>query len=267
MKIEEIIPEIRKGRRFRFLNGQWMNYGNGENPVWPYLSVEQMMRDDWELEPERIELSGGVYATPAEDGYYIRDAGGLVGSHLAHSEIDILHGASLKARGLDKPQREPDAIAPGRNINGLTEDQIGVRDGWRLITEGEAKLPPDTQYWGPVRELWYSRATAPHAALDNVDYRTKAPLPKSVCPECNGTGTVMTQAGAGMYEFDCKKCAEKLSGVDPEYWSMTPEEAWDKFKLDNDVHSNFNSVLFKKAYALGQRSVWDAHEAAMKGEK
>lgn len=70
-------------------------------------------------------------------------------------------------------------LAPGRNINGLTEDQVGVADGWRLITLEDKRIPLDLQMWSKDQR-WVPSA---HAGEDydmpsnGNDYRTKAPLP------------------------------------------------------------------------------------------
>lgn len=77
---------------------------------------------------------------------------------------------------------EPPKLAPGRNIHGLTEDQVGVKDGWRLITEEEfdsLALGWKIEAWGTIEcpDSWV--ANFPYPNLTRLDYRTKEPLPSA----------------------------------------------------------------------------------------
>lgn len=113
MKLEEILPEIRKGRRFR--RAEWTRGAPFQiDNAWRKATVmglgfngEDMVADDWELEPD-LELSyGGVYGTVTvrKGGvcFYPRD-GDFV---LSHELLDALHAASLKARGIEGRYVEP----------------------------------------------------------------------------------------------------------------------------------------------------------------
>lgn len=71
-------------------------------------------------------------------------------------------------------------IAQGYNPLKLTEEQVGVKDGWRLLTQEEhdaARRVPDCEYWS--RPLWKER---PGCLTKSEALRTKRPagyfLPK-----------------------------------------------------------------------------------------
>lgn len=187
MTLEEILPEIRKGRRWRVVGqekwrGPVEKLPEGHNRA---LAISWLdLTEEFELEPERIELEHGAYATYIPDGFMVHASNDFDFFYVSNEEINILHAASLKARGLDKPQ----------------------------------------------------------------------------CSECNGTGTVMTQAGAGMYEFDCKKCAGELIDVDYEYvHPTTAEEAWEKYAYQEVISKSHTQYAilrkqFMDAFAIGQQS-------------
>lgn len=135
--------------------------------------------------PERPLSEGMFYAIPLDDGYAYHEAGTIIRegdeyqigeSWCKYAEWTI--GEVDSKHPLRRPKAKPSPLAPGRNINGLTEANVETHLGWRLITEGESTSPPeDAQFflrgigWGPRED-----PTGKHAAY-NCDYRTKAPLP------------------------------------------------------------------------------------------
>lgn len=65
---------------------------------------------------------------------------------------DFVPGAKPdpKPADVDFDASDPDAIAPGHNPDNLTNAQVGVADGWRLLQEEEASSNSffhDTQWW------------------------------------------------------------------------------------------------------------------------
>lgn len=73
-------------------------------------------------------------------------------------------------------------LAVGHNPDGLTEEQVGVKDGWRLLVEGELanrNTNPDIQMWMGLQYCWNK---ASQGVLLSSTYRTKQPpgffLPK-----------------------------------------------------------------------------------------
>lgn len=66
-------------------------------------------------------------------------------------------------------------IAEGHNPNKLTEDQVGVKDGWRLLEADELyERPPtyDIQAWIRDEALWDEGYSG---CLETETYRTKKP--------------------------------------------------------------------------------------------
>ena len=70
MKLEEILPEIRKGRRFRRTN--WRT-SSCEEDSWISANQEirstgihpcQLILDDWELEPEKPKVLSSGFVCP-----------------------------------------------------------------------------------------------------------------------------------------------------------------------------------------------------------
>jgi hypothetical protein len=79
--------------------------------------------------------------------------------------------------------REPSPIAQGHNPHGLTEEQVGVAEGWRLLTEEEMRLGTPikerhcvnkrkVQYLSSPRE-WRNPIPDRSPLLDQQTYRTK----------------------------------------------------------------------------------------------
>jgi hypothetical protein len=73
-------------------------------------------------------------------------------------------------------------LAKGRNLHNLTEAQVEVEEGWRLITEKELDcIPLDAEYWNYNEKefLLASSRGVPANPSDrrDTDYRTKVPLP------------------------------------------------------------------------------------------
>lgn len=65
---------------------------------------------------------------------------------------------------------------PYYNPDGLTPDQIGTADGWRLTLPGEV-IPQDAEYLLGSRWIPSEARGCVHAAAD-LTYRTRAPLPE-----------------------------------------------------------------------------------------
>lgn len=136
-KIEDILPEIRKGRRFRVV---------GTGPA-AWLKQPFCLRDtdldlDWELEPEpeAIDLSS-VYAH-FPDGefcaitYVGRPADDSLCT-LSFQAIDKLHAASLRIRGIKDGPEYRDPRATEWYAAGMPDDETrlnwfkkGHRAGW-----------------------------------------------------------------------------------------------------------------------------------------
>lgn len=108
MKLEQILPEIRKGRRFKLAhNKDWSSYPAS-------IHLDNLDSHEWELEPEKIPLSErGMTAEfmPLSKQFHVQLLGG--GLYLDVAEIDALHATSLKARGIEeKPRWEQDPKYP-----------------------------------------------------------------------------------------------------------------------------------------------------------
>jgi|GEM_PF-6930625 len=76
-------------------------------------------------------------------------------------------------------------IAAGHNPGNLTEEQVGVSDGWRLLTQDEVAgvKQPGVEYWSHMLREWRPIvSTVGGAHVATYCYRTKAPageyLPK-----------------------------------------------------------------------------------------
>lgn len=73
---------------------------------------------------------------------------------------------------IKKPTPQP-KIASGHNPDNLTEDQVGVKDGWRLLGPDEILPRPyyshDIEAWGGIR--WISSGFSGSVAINT--YRTK----------------------------------------------------------------------------------------------
>jgi len=80
---------------------------------------------------------------------------------------------------LNENQIQNNARAPGHNPDGLTEEQVGVSDGWRLLTKEENEAS-NGKVVGPSQ--WWDRHTRDWADSDdewwcgpNETLRTKQP--------------------------------------------------------------------------------------------
>jgi len=105
--------------------------------------------------------------------------------------------------------------AAGHNPENFTEDQVEVKDGWRLLTAEEMRGPqqPGVQYWHRGEKVWAGidedvLSTHHHANT----YRTKAApgeyLPKRIAQGHNPAGLTEDQIPAGWRLFSKEEKAE-----------------------------------------------------------
>ncbi len=76
------------------------------------------------------------------------------------------------------PQHKP-KIAAGWNPQGLTEEQVGVKDGWRLLTLEECKenkVYDDLEFFSKMENRWDSATSL--GGFAGICHRTKHPLPQ-----------------------------------------------------------------------------------------
>jgi len=76
-------------------------------------------------------------------------------------------------------RRDPDAVAVGFNPKELTNEEVGIYDGWRLLTEAEheefsGKQVRPTSYWSATFGGWNDGCDAWWAGGDKSTLRTKA---------------------------------------------------------------------------------------------
>lgn len=78
-----------------------------------------------------------------------------------------------------QPQPTNQMNAEYHNPDGLTNEQVGVKDGWRLYVKLELKGKGDE--WWSTRDGWRPVHTKHlgHLASDITTYRTRRPLPES----------------------------------------------------------------------------------------
>ena len=99
-----------------------------------------------------------------------------------NTEIDIhdcpTHPDKLPAYRIAVMQAAP-KLAKGHNPNKLTEEQVGVANGWRLLEVDELKSPQEkgTQYWSNMLlGVWSPIAGRCATHSHSETYRTQRPV-------------------------------------------------------------------------------------------
>ena len=93
--------------------------------------------------------------------------------------VDFTVGQMLEPDNSATLQRlDPDAVAPGHNPDRLTVAEVGIADGWRLLTEEEAEdfahiWATPTEYWSGPSDEWVE-ADRVWRVLPTSTLRTKA---------------------------------------------------------------------------------------------
>jgi hypothetical protein len=143
--LETILPEIRKGRKFRWNDGQSKPKpfaGFLEN--WPWSTITG---ECWELEPDRevIEMRPSIRGREVPDGILIEsevdDDFWATLVHIDHTELDRLHAASLRIRGKEIPQDT-------QQFTGVDPDYVHVKATHMSAEEAWEKYAKEEQYVG-----------------------------------------------------------------------------------------------------------------------
>lgn len=106
-KLEEILPEIREGRRARPKGtGAWLTLDTGLT-----VGGEQII-GPWELEPEitELEVSSWKFKVQPNYGLAIYFKEDFVGN-MTFEHIDEFHAFSLKARGIEEKPKDTQQFA------------------------------------------------------------------------------------------------------------------------------------------------------------
>lgn len=237
--LEQILPEIRKGRRFRpHGDHKWETLDTASK----YSFQGLVNCEVWELEPEpEVILSGGWEAVEQPNfGLKISMDGEFVGN-MTHEYLDKLHVASLRIRGI-APTLDVDQLAEIiRRVDGkhslgagrLAEAILGATSG--ITAKG---IPQDTfQFTGVDPD--YVEEDAPMSAEEAWERHN--------VNDPSGKHNFMIGYKEG------QQSAQEPVYVEPDFKAL--DDAW------NDYCKSYSERILT-VYKTG----WDACAKAMKGE-
>lgn len=200
------------------------------------LFYDQLPAEYAKLAKERLDPGAKLYFTPKSLGHAIED-GFVWGATPEGREFwDHVHDYCIKSRA-DLP-KIPDAIAEGHNPDRLTNLQVGVQKGWRLLTAAEVgedrRLSAscfghddyeDLSVWLRDGKTWYRGCWSDSMSLT---YRTKKPagyfLPADKpAPERPKVKTLRPWAGAHEVPMPCAFRAKCPSGKGYVYAALTAD--------------------------------------------
>lgn len=147
--------------------GDLWKYPDGRTiPATPGLSVQSTAADLAILQRREPAIS-------PDPGYRIVVPGEVIqpGDVWKHADGFTLEAGFSVGQKLDSDnsailQRlDPDAVAPGHNPDRLTVAQVGIADGWRLLTGEEAEnhsgqVVSPTEYWSRASHSWNGAVNA-----------------------------------------------------------------------------------------------------------
>jgi hypothetical protein len=143
MKLEQILPEIRKGRRARVHPAdKWSDLDGVLSHGSRHLEC-----DLWELEPEPEVIQIYDSMCPNTPWEVTKDGFGALGHMRPHAELDALYAASLRIRGIAPMSAEEawEKYNPSKQFN-----QVSMSHEFRwAFNEGQQSALPVVEYVAP----------------------------------------------------------------------------------------------------------------------